>query len=58
MTGHNPIDTSSTPTTRTTAVPSTASPPRLTTLILLSAIAVLPERDPAVATAYCRDVPS
>jgi MFS family permease len=42
MTGHNPIDTSSTPTTRTTVVPSTASPPRLTTLILLSAIAVLP----------------
>ncbi len=42
MTSDNPIDTARTPTTQATVVPFTAGPPRLTTLVLLSALAVLP----------------
>jgi Bcr/CflA subfamily drug resistance transporter len=42
MTGDNPIQTSCTQTTGKTGVPQTVAPPRLATLILLSALAVLP----------------
>ncbi|SEH46403.1 Multidrug resistance protein [Rhizobium tibeticum] len=60
MTGDTLIDTSSTQTTGTTVVPSTAGPPRLATLILLSALAVLPVNTilpslPHIAAAFRAD---